>query len=242
MTLSWTVPKNLVAASQFPLPAGRTFGQAARGPVKLTLTMQLSASMIRRLQLVDQKKIGGKITSRLWFGPYATGTTYQMPSRTLAPNSQGVQNLSTSLNLTNLPIKSLNTSKAETMRLMVAKYVNTNVLIPGFLWSHCTLSNTKTARTLLSGVVKPATIGTKVGGAQVNATVRDGSGAAARGTLTETMSGWSHHKKHTVTVRGTLSKGVYDHSFRKAMTGLGMKSATVVVGFAGRTTTVKLHI
>lgn len=243
VTLTWTVPKNLVEAAEETLPGGETLGRAAGGTVKLGLRVRLSKSAITRLQLVDQKTVGGKLSTVLGFGPYAQRTTYQPGVRKLAPNSSGVQDLTSSVDISKMLIRTRDSGAAQQIvGLNAAPSANTNLMIPGFLWSSCRVSNSKASRRLLTTTVAPAVINPTVVQAQVTATVRDGRGLPGVGTVTETMTGWANHKKHTVTVRGTLNKaGSYTRSFRTMMESLGITSAKVEIAFAGRTSTVVIH-
>lgn len=241
VTLTWTVPKNLVEAAETPLPAGRTLGQVVGGTVRLGLTVRLSTTAITRLKLVDQKTVGGKFSTQLGFGPSSQHTTYQPGVRKLAPNSSGVQDLASSVDISKTLIRTRDSGAPQTIGLNAASSANTNLMIPGFLWSSCRVSNAKASRRLLTTTVDPAVINATVVQAQVKSVVLDGGGRPAAGTVTETMTGWAHHKKHTVTVHGTLDKGSYTHSFRKTMEGLGVISAKVQIAFAGRTHTVSIH-
>lgn len=240
MMLTWTVPKKLVAAAKAPMPAGRTLSQVAHGAVKIGLSIRLGKSTINRLKLVDQSYIGGAMNSQVAFGPYGRRVTYRTTNDKIAPDASGAQTQSTTLDLSNLLVQSRDTGNTQTLQLGAASWLNTNLMIPGFLWSTCH-ANPAQSRTWVAAAVRPAVINTAIVAAQVTATVRDGAGSPAAGTVTETMTGWAKHKKHVLTVRGALDKGSFRYSYRAAMTGMGVTTAKVQVSFAGRSKTVGIR-
>lgn len=228
--LTWTLPANLVSVSSRPyVPAGRTLKSLAGGAVVGTLRIHLERTVINRLRYVDQSKVGGTLSSRIRFGSTTYKTAYKATQRPIKPASNGTQDLTVKHDFGSLQVIGKG-AMLNAVPLMATNTATTNLMIPGFLWSNCSSSAGSSRRTMLTFRVRPARVTARKVGTTVRATVYDGNGALAQGSIVESIRGAGRTVRSTL----TLSKGVASKSWGATMKKYGMKSAKVTISYAGR--------